>query len=167
DLARTYGLGRIWYLFAGSASHSAIAAAIQDLDENERELLEHANVALVGPAVMAGDFDRARGILDRALRWKVEHGSALTAASWGAEHGFHLELVAGDPAAAERWVRHGIDALAGLGEKGHCSSALCDRAEALVLLGELDEADRCLAEAATLASPADIYYEFQSRRSQA
>ena len=54
-----------------------------------------------------------------------------------------------------------------MGEKGHRSSALCDRAEALVLLGELDEADRCLAEAATLASPADIYYEFQSRRSQA
>ena len=74
-----------------------------------------------------------------------------------------IELLAGHAAAAERHARSGIDALKAHGERGFRSSFLTYHAEALLLLGRLDEAERRVEEARAIGSESDVAFAMQWR----
>jgi hypothetical protein len=63
---------------------------------------------------------------------------------------------AGNPAAAERYLREGCQALRPMGERAFLGSALARLAEAVYRQGRLDEAQQ-LTEEAQSAAPADDY----------
>ena len=67
-----------------------------------------------------------------------------------------MELIAGDPAAAERYLREGYEAFRAMGERGYLSSVAGWLAEALYAQGRLDEAQKLTEEAQAAATPGDI-----------
>jgi hypothetical protein len=67
-----------------------------------------------------------------------------------------IELIAGDPAAAERQLRLGCEELRAMGERGYLSLAMVYLAEALYAQGRYAEALPLTEEAEALAAPDDI-----------
>jgi len=100
-----------------------------------------------------GAFGKARRRVaeSRALRRDV--GQLVGAAASAIDEGI-VELIAGDAAAAARVLREGTQELERLGEQGYYSTAAALLGEALVTLGELDEA-RTVAKAVADAAAGD------------
>jgi class 3 adenylate cyclase/tetratricopeptide (TPR) repeat protein len=67
-----------------------------------------------------------------------------------------IELLAGDPTAAEALLRDGFRTLRELGERGNAASVAAFLATALQVLGRDEEADATAAEALDLGSPDDV-----------
>jgi len=102
---------------------------------------------------------RAQSVYDRSeakLRW-------ATAASLAG----HMELIAGDPAAAEHHTREAYEALRAMGERGILSTVAGELAEALYAQGRLDEAQRMTEEAEAAAGPGDIDAQARWRATRA
>jgi ATP/maltotriose-dependent transcriptional regulator MalT len=133
--------------------------------ESERSFLRPLLLARL--AILEGDLDAARQQLRAMVRRALDRGHRTGAAIADAETGSLIELLSGDPAAAEGRVRAGIDALAELGETAWRCCGLCIRADALILLGDIDEVGRCVAEARAIGAKDDIGNEFQWRRALA
>jgi len=72
-----------------------------------------------------------------------------------------VELIAGNPAAAEQLLRQGCQALRAMGERGHLSSELGLLGEALYQQGRLAEAQQMTEEAEAVGIPDD--FETQAR----
>ena len=64
---------------------------------------------------MQGRFDPARELIAQAKALAEEVGLALTLASGVAHQAGYVELLAGDAAAAERWLRPACEALERMG----------------------------------------------------
>jgi tetratricopeptide (TPR) repeat protein len=103
----------------------------------------------------AGDFSRAREQLAEANALADELGAWTTSAALTMYAGF-VELLADDPAAAERELRDGYDRLGAIGESGYRSSVATMLADALVELGRETEAAEVLDTAESLAQGDDI-----------
>lgn len=105
---------------------------------------------------MRGRFDQARELQNRArsiLREVALPGwmGALTQNSgW-------TEILAGDPAAAERDLRWGVDTLRGIGELSWMSSAAAILAEALYQQGRLEDAEEFVRVSEESAGSEDAY----------
>jgi predicted ATPase/class 3 adenylate cyclase len=67
-----------------------------------------------------------------------------------------MELIAGNPAAAEHHLREGYEALRAMGERGWLSTYAGSLAEALYAQGRLDEAQQVTEEAQAATPPGDI-----------
>jgi tetratricopeptide (TPR) repeat protein len=106
-------------------------------------------------------------LLDRHVQRALEQGRRVVAAVVDAETGSLIEMLSEEPAAAEHRVRAGIDTLAGLGETAWRCTALCTRADALVLLGDIGEAERCIDESRLIGAANDVGNEFAWRRALA
>jgi hypothetical protein len=78
-----------------------------------------------------------------------------------------IELIAGDPAAAERHLREGYEALRAMGERGLLSTITGRLAEAVYLQGRLDEAQQLTEEAQALAVNDDIDAQARWRATRA
>jgi class 3 adenylate cyclase/tetratricopeptide (TPR) repeat protein len=105
---------------------------------------------------MRGQFEEARELQDRArsiLREVALPGwmGALTQNSGWAE------ILAGDPVAAERDLRWGVDTLRGIGELSWMSSAAAILAEALYEQGRLEEGEEFVAVSEESAGSEDTY----------
>jgi ATP/maltotriose-dependent transcriptional regulator MalT len=97
--------------------------------------------ALAIVRAMQGRFDEARELAERARAILEDLGLRLRA-SWVAETAGEIEVLAGDPAAAERELRRGFEAAAELGEQGFRSTVAASLAHALVDQGRWEEAQR-------------------------
>jgi predicted ATPase/class 3 adenylate cyclase len=97
--------------------------------------------ALATVRAMEGRFDEARELAGRARAVLGEFGFRLRA-SWVSETAGQIEMLAGDPAAAERALRAGFDAAVELGEQGFKVTVAALLAHALVEQGRFDEAGR-------------------------
>ena len=89
---------------------------------------------------MAGRFADARELSSHSRAILEDLGLTLmlpTLDGWTGQ----AELLAGDPAAAERLWRRAYQALEGLGEKGNLSTIAAYLAEALYSQGRYDEAE--------------------------
>ncbi|MDP9342371.1 MAG: AAA family ATPase [Actinomycetota bacterium] len=134
-----------------------------------REWLERSKDSLVGEAtarrIMAGflaligEFDEARGHLERAREISRDVGQTISLATLGFHYG-PLELLAGDPVAAERELRPGVEELKRIGERGWLSSLAPILAEALYRQGRFDEADEFAALGRDAANPQDNGAQF-------
>jgi class 3 adenylate cyclase/predicted ATPase len=89
---------------------------------------------------MLGRFDAARDLIGRARALAEELGLEATLAAQAANGAGEIELLAGDPAAAERELRPACEALERIGELGYLASAAPLLADALYLQGRDDEA---------------------------
>jgi tetratricopeptide (TPR) repeat protein len=104
---------------------------------------------------MRGSFDRARELYGRSrtmleeLGWKVR--AALTSLVSGP-----VEMLAGDPAAAESELRHDYAALEAMGERNYISTTAGFLAEALFRQGKVEEAESFVSRCRELAAPDDV-----------
>jgi class 3 adenylate cyclase/tetratricopeptide (TPR) repeat protein len=104
---------------------------------------------------MAGDFDRAREEYRQARRTLDELGWKFDAAMTSIESG-PIELLAGDPAAAEAELRRDYDALDAMGERNYISTIAAYLAEAVLRQGRDDEAETLATFSASIAAPDDL-----------
>jgi ATP/maltotriose-dependent transcriptional regulator MalT len=104
---------------------------------------------------MRGAFDLSRTLYDQSRRLFEELGLRVEAASMVLESS-RVELLAGNPAEAERELRRGFDALEALRERYLLSTLAGLLARALWAQGRPDEADDMTALAEELSDPDDI-----------
>ncbi|MGH2922141.1 MAG: ATP-binding protein, partial [Gaiellaceae bacterium] len=91
---------------------------------------------------MRGEFEPARELLDRARAMQLDLGMRLAYAAGTAMMGGAVELLAGDPVAAEKRMRDGYEILAAIGEKGYLSTLVGYIAESIYQQGRFDEAEQ-------------------------
>jgi hypothetical protein len=178
DYARQSGnhwaqVGAILWLVASLAplpipADAAIARAEQLLQEASGD--PWAEAAVLGPLsalyAYAGRFAAARDAFARARSMFAGFGAKITWASGGFPGG-QIELAAGDPAAAERVLREGYEALRAMGERGTLATFAGMLAEAVYLQGRLDEAQRLTEEAEALAAGDDLDAQVRWRATRA
>jgi predicted ATPase/DNA-binding SARP family transcriptional activator len=103
----------------------------------------------------AGRFDDARAAVARSRSISTSFGAKLV---WAicVMPASAAELVAGDPAAAERYLREGHEALRAMGEQGFLSQTASLLAEALYAQDRFDEAQKMTEDAEAGALPNDL-----------
>ncbi|HEU5214657.1 MAG TPA: adenylate/guanylate cyclase domain-containing protein [Gaiellaceae bacterium] len=115
---------------------------------------------------MRGRFDRARDLAAQAKEIYGELGLGLWAAAMGNVWG-PIELLAGEPAAAEQELRHSYDELERIGEQGYLSSVAGWLSRALYEQRRDEEADRFAEICAARAGPDDRISQIQWRAMRA
>ena len=123
------------------------AAAISAVAEAKTTL------SLSGLNGLAGNFDTARRLFGESAAALEELGLNFALAT-GRQLAGMTEMLAGDPAAAERELRLGFDALQEMGQLGYAVGAAVYLARALLELERFDEASE-LAEFAGSTAPAE------------
>jgi predicted ATPase/class 3 adenylate cyclase len=108
---------------------------------------------------MRGNFPEARSLYRRTRALFEEFGMKLRAALTSINSG-PVELLAGDPVAAEAELRRDYDALESLGEKNYISTTAAFLAEALSEQGRDDEADTFTRISQEIAAPDDILTQY-------
>ncbi|HZB03320.1 MAG TPA: adenylate/guanylate cyclase domain-containing protein [Actinomycetota bacterium] len=111
--------------------------------------------ALATVRAMEGRFEEARELADRARAILEEFGFRLRA-SWVSETTGAIEMLAGDPVAAERALRAGFDAAVEVGEQGFQVTVAALLAHALAEQGRLEEADRFVTLTRSSAAEDDL-----------
>jgi class 3 adenylate cyclase/tetratricopeptide (TPR) repeat protein len=125
-----------------------------------------ASRAVVGFYGMEGRFEEARELAASVGSILGELGRPIerhTMAFWSAP----LELLAGDPVAAEREAAPACDGLEAAGEKGFLSTMATLLAEALYAQGRLDEAESAVERSREAATSDDFNAQAAWRASQA
>ena len=95
---------------------------------------------LSGLRAMQGDFAAARDLYTRARLMLEELGRSVVAASTS-QQSCRVEMLAGDPAAAERELRRDFDELEEMGERYFLSTAAGELARAVYAQGRYAEAE--------------------------
>jgi class 3 adenylate cyclase/tetratricopeptide (TPR) repeat protein len=104
---------------------------------------------------MSGSFDEGRALVTQAREMLEELGLSVRAARVAVE-AWRVEMLAGDPAAAERELRRGYDILAGVGEKYLLSTVSGLLGQTLYALERFDEVERLGLLSNELASDDDV-----------
>ena len=114
----------------------------------------------------AGRFPDARAACTRSQAIYSRAGARL---DWAicAFQPSRIEMIAGDPAAAERNLRQAYDVLRAMGERGWRADAVTLLAEAAYAQRRLGQALRLTEEAEALAGPGDIYAQARWRATRA
>jgi predicted ATPase/DNA-binding SARP family transcriptional activator len=118
-----------------------------------------AEAAILQPLALlyayASRFADARAAITRARSAQTRCGAKIESAISTAQAG-EIEMLAGDPAAAEPELKKGCDALRAMGEREYLSSVLSVLAKAEYALGRVGEAYRLTEEAEAQAVADDI-----------
>jgi predicted ATPase len=101
---------------------------------------------------MQGRFDAARDLIAQAKALAEELGLEIILAAGVAHQAGHVELLAGDGAAAERALRPACEALERMGDWGHVATLAPKLADALFIQGGRDEEALRLTELAERSS---------------
>jgi len=109
---------------------------------------------LAGLHAMEGRFDEARALLETSDATFEELGLSLNSAV--SHHAAVVEMLAGDPAAAERCLRKGFDALEEMGDRAVLSTTAAFLGETLVAQERDEEAERFAELSAELAVEDDV-----------
>jgi class 3 adenylate cyclase len=104
---------------------------------------------------MRGDFTAARRLIGQDIAAFEEVGSAFAAVQSAGEGFAIIELLAGDLAAAERYLTESFQALTDAGETGHRSSVAARLAGAVSAQGRHEAAERLTHVSEETASPDD------------
>jgi class 3 adenylate cyclase/tetratricopeptide (TPR) repeat protein len=104
---------------------------------------------------MRGEFERARELTRRGRAHLEELGLDMEVASV-ANEAWRVEMLAGDPVAAERELRHAYELLTGVGEKYFRSTVAGLLAQTLYDLERLDEAEELGRLTQELATEDDV-----------
>ncbi len=115
---------------------------------------------------MAGRFDEARALAAEANAIVDELGLEIARANISFES-CHVELYAGDFAAAERVARPGLELLERIGNRGHWVTAAMLAADAVLEQGRPDEAEALADQAEAWAMRDDLDPQIGWRRVKA
>jgi class 3 adenylate cyclase/tetratricopeptide (TPR) repeat protein len=118
-------------------------------------------VSLAGLQAMSDRFEEARGLLERGEIIAEELGFKLWFAGFSLVSG-DVELLAGDPAAAERRLRRGYDVLKKVGERGVLSTVASRLARTVYAQGRYDEAERLAETSEQLGGRGDVASQIES-----
>jgi predicted ATPase len=144
-------------LFWGPAP---VGAAIERCEairaEVEGNLVATADVLqpLAGLHAMEGRFEEARRLLAESAAAFEELGRSLSTAV--SHHAAEVEMLAGDPAAAEGWLRKGYAALEEMGDRALLSTTAAYLGQVLAVQGRDEEADRFAELSADLTGDDDV-----------
>ena len=154
---RREGMGLMWAMFASLHGPTPVEDALRALElRPELDLVAPFRCSVRSLLLaMLGRFDEARlvGAAERARF--AELGAVVNEALVLWHHGT-IEMLAGDPDAAEQFLRDACDRFAAVGEKGYHSSAVALLGQALYALDRLDEADECAARSEELGASDDV-----------
>jgi tetratricopeptide (TPR) repeat protein len=136
-----------WCLFYGAASLDEFVSYAENLDQAGAEgraiPFRHAVRGALGQAqAMRGQFETARTLTAEERTALEELGETLWATVWAADGFGAIEMLAGDPAAAERHLSEAYSALKQAGETGRRSTVAALLAEAVDAQGRHAEAER-------------------------
>jgi tetratricopeptide (TPR) repeat protein len=142
----------------GSTTPDVALRALEDMTAEFGREGRLAAITVIHEGIYAsyqGDFDRARRLFDEGMARAEELGLRFMIA---ASSGFRgdLEMLAGDAAAAEPFVRREHDTLLALGDEGHRSTSAAGLAIVLSDLGRLEEAESLARDAMSLAADDDL-----------
>jgi tetratricopeptide (TPR) repeat protein len=137
----------------------ALCEELLAASDDDRKGEAMALLALAHLEAMRGDFDRARDLYRRSRASLEELGWRLHAAVTSISSG-PIEMLAGDPVAAERELRVDADALEAMGDKYYRSTTAGFLAEALYRQDRLDEADHYAKVCEELSAPEDVSSQF-------
>ena len=161
DDARKLARHSASYVMALSEGPTAAAVAIERADEVlAYGLVDRGAEAIIMLSVaplhaMAGEFDRARELANGAGELLRDLGSAVTGARTS-DSTARIELMAGNPEAAEAMLRADYDALTALDERYVLPNIAALLAKTLVELDRIDEAAEIAAVADDLADEEDV-----------
>jgi hypothetical protein len=147
---------------------TAIARAEQLLQAADGEPWAEADILRPLSRIYAyvGRFAEARDAIARTQSVYDRSGAKVRWAM-GAYATGEIELIAGDPAAAEHHLREAYEALRAMGDRGYLSTAAGSLAEALYAQGRLDEARQMTEETRASAAPGDIDAQARWRAARA
>jgi len=154
---RSFGALAICALYGPSPVPRAVARCEELLARapDERKASALARCALARLEAMRGNFDRARTLYRLSRGTLQELGWSLFAALTSIDSG-PVEMLAGDPQAAEAELRGDYEALGRMGERNYIATTGSLLAEALYRQGRLEEADDLVAAASEIASADDV-----------
>jgi tetratricopeptide (TPR) repeat protein len=115
---------------------------------------------------LTGDFVRARERIHESEALAERFGSAMWASA-SYEFGGEIELMAGEPEAAERSFRAEYELHRRAGDEGHGSTSAAYLAFALCRLGRFDEADELATIARATGADDDLATQASARSAQA
>jgi class 3 adenylate cyclase/tetratricopeptide (TPR) repeat protein len=143
-------------LFYGDAPTQAFVSYTEGmLEEAGAKLRARSLQALHGRALaMLGRFDDARKVTGERVTAQQSFGNTFIAAVARGDLGL-IELLAGDPAAAEEHLRRSCEALAETGEQGYLSTTAAQLADTLYLQGLSEEAKECTRISEEASAPDD------------
>jgi tetratricopeptide (TPR) repeat protein len=119
-------------------------------------------VCLAGLHALSGQFADARDLLARGRAISEELGFRVWLAGFSLLSS-EIELLADDPAAAERELRSGYGALEEMGERGLLSMVAAELARAIYAQGRFEEAERFTDASQELAATADMASQISLR----
>ena len=156
------------YMLLPIPADAAIPRAEQLLQTADGEPWAEADILMPLSELYAysGRFADARRAIARARSVYDSSGTKIRRAM-GAHVAAEIELIAGDPAAAEQHLREAYKAYRAIGERGYMSTVLGFLAEALYTQGRLGEARQMTEEAQAAAAPADIDAQARWRAARA
>lgn len=126
------------------------------VDPQKDRTVQSSAYAMLGPLLAhKGQFADGRQCVEKAINICEELGQAVMAAA-SAQNMSEVEMLAGDPAAAERVLRRGYQSLSEIGEMGFLSTVAAQLAGALYELRRLNEAERFVEAAREASSPDDL-----------
>jgi DNA-binding SARP family transcriptional activator len=126
------------------------------ISEGDRRSQAVTLAALAHLRAMVGDVERAREDYRRGRATLEELGLRFDAALISIDSG-PVELLAGDPVAAEAELRKDHEALDAMGERNYISSIAGLLAEALYRQGRFDDAAASAAFSEEVAAPSDVF----------
>ncbi len=137
------------------AEAMARAEALLERAQSSRVVQSTALVCLAGLHALAGDFDEARRLLAQGRAISDELGFRVWVAGFSLLAG-DIEMLADDPAAAERELRRGSEALGAMRERGLLATVAAELAAAVCAQGRYEEAKRLTRVTEELARPLDV-----------
>jgi class 3 adenylate cyclase/tetratricopeptide (TPR) repeat protein len=128
---------------------------LAERDPKDRKLQAIAAIHEAMALAMQGRFDDARARFRHGHRLLEDLGMTMWAAGTQFSAGW-IEMLAGEPAAAEREYRKGMEALRSMGELGYLSTQAAELGQALYEQGRLDEAEEMAGVAKGAGAPDDL-----------
>jgi tetratricopeptide (TPR) repeat protein len=133
----------------------ARAEAVLERAQGARVVQSTALVGLAGLYAQSGRFDEARDLLAQGRAISDELGFRVWVAGFSLAAG-DIELLADDPAAAERELRRGHEALEAMGERALLATVAAELARAVCAQGRYEEAEELTRVSEELARPLDV-----------
>jgi class 3 adenylate cyclase/tetratricopeptide (TPR) repeat protein len=137
------------------AEATARAEAVLQQAQGARVVESTALVCLAGLNAQSGRFEEARQLLAQGRAISDELGFRVWVAGFSLAAG-DIEMLAGDPVAAERELRRGYEALDAMGERGLLATVAAELARAVCAQERFEEAERLTRVSEELARPLDV-----------
>jgi predicted ATPase/class 3 adenylate cyclase len=116
---------------------------------------------------MLGEFDLGRELVAEGCKMLADLGRMVDAIGLRGERMGAIEMLAGDPAAAEREVREAVEFFRRSGDLYFLTSEEAELARALWVQGRFDEAEELSRSSQTHAGPEDLMAQAQWRQTRA